>query len=82
MLAQTARNAVSIGTGLDLPPGTPLHLIRAHYAALSAGRELPAPIARVRRTVEITRQIWPIPDAAEESFRLLAHMKPIACARP
>jgi predicted dehydrogenase/nucleoside-diphosphate-sugar epimerase len=82
MLAQTARNAVSIGTGLDPPPGTPLHLIRAHYAALSAGRELPAPIARVRRTVEITRQIWPMPEAAEESFRLLAHMKPIACARP
>jgi predicted dehydrogenase len=77
MLSQTARTAVSIGAGLDLPPGTPLHLIRAHYAALAAGRELPAPLARSRRIVEITRQIWPMSDtAAEPSAQQLARIPP------
>jgi hypothetical protein len=58
MLTQTARNAACIAARLDSPPGKPLHLIRAHYAALAAGRELPAPLARARQIVEITRTIW------------------------
>ena len=82
MLAQTARNAVAIAAGLDLPPGTPLHLIRTHYAALAAGRELPAPLARSRRIVEITREIWPMPEAAEQSLRLSARTNITACAGP
>jgi hypothetical protein len=40
--------------------GSSLHSIRAHFAALEAGREIPAPLSRDVETVEIVRTIWPV----------------------
>ncbi len=60
-LTQTARNVLLIATRRALPPGSPLHLIRAHYAALAAGREPPAPLSRASEAVGIARTIWPLP---------------------
>jgi hypothetical protein len=36
-----------------------LHSIRAHYAALETGQEIPAPLSRGVETVEVIRTIWP-----------------------
>jgi predicted dehydrogenase len=59
MLAQTARNAVATGLFRAPRPGDPLHLVRAHYMALQSGSEIPAPISRAKKTVQIARDIWP-----------------------
>jgi predicted dehydrogenase len=61
ILGQTASNAVATALFRAPRPGDPLHLLRAHYEALRRGGELPAPIARAKRTLQIARQIWPHP---------------------
>jgi predicted dehydrogenase len=58
-LCQTASNAAGLLTGHRERYGSSLHLLRAHYAALEAGHEIPAPLARAIETVEIIRTIWP-----------------------
>src|SRR5262245_35046399 len=59
-LAQTTFNAVGTVLFRTPRPGDPIHLIVAHYRALQTGGELPAPISRAKRTLEIARLIWPI----------------------
>jgi predicted dehydrogenase len=59
ILAQTASNALATGLFRVPRPGDPIHLLKAHYQALRTGGELPAPIGRAKRTLEIARQIWP-----------------------
>ena len=49
---QTAGNAFAIATRRAPPPGAPVHLIRAHYDALAAGREPPGSLAHARRIAE------------------------------
>ena len=39
--------------------GSPLGLIRAHYAAVAAGMEPPAPLIRAAETIAIARAVWP-----------------------
>jgi predicted dehydrogenase len=58
-LAQTARNTLGLVSGRRERFGSPLPLIRAHYAAIEAGTELPAPLSRAVETVRIARAIWP-----------------------
>lgn len=58
-LAQTARNTLGLVSGRRERFGSPLALIRAHYAAIEAGTELPAPLSRAVETVAIARAIWP-----------------------
>jgi predicted dehydrogenase len=59
-LYQTAANAAGLIGGYREGPGSFLHLIRAHYAALEAGAELPAPLSRAAETVQTIRTIWPL----------------------
>jgi predicted dehydrogenase len=65
MISQTFGNAFGILTRRALPPGTPVHLIRAHYAALAAGHGPPAPLSRARHVVACSRTIWPSTAARE-----------------
>jgi hypothetical protein len=58
-LAQTARNTLGLVSGRRERFGSPLGLSRAHYAAIEAGTELPAPLSRAVETVRIARAIWP-----------------------
>jgi predicted dehydrogenase len=58
-LGQTTFNAAAVLFRVPRP-GDPIHLILAHYRALQTGGELPAPISRAKRTLEIARLIWPI----------------------
>jgi hypothetical protein len=62
MLYQTGRNVVGLATGLREGVGSFQPLIRAHYMALAASAELPAPLKRAAETVEIVRAIWPLED--------------------
>jgi nucleoside-diphosphate-sugar epimerase/predicted dehydrogenase len=59
VLGQTAWNGLSIALRRTLPPASPIHLIRAHYAALAQGSEEPAPLARARADIAVARAIWP-----------------------
>lgn len=59
-LRQTASNAIGLVAGYRVGPGSFVPMIRAHYAALTAGTEIPAPLSRATETVEIIRTIWPI----------------------
>lgn len=67
ILWQTAANAAGIVGGYREPHGSFLPLICAHYAALQAGAELPAPLARATETISIIRNIWPVPGAPVQS---------------
>jgi predicted dehydrogenase len=58
-IAQTARNTLNLLRGRRERFGSPLGLIRAHYAAIEAGTEVPAPLSRAVETVAIAREIWP-----------------------
>jgi predicted dehydrogenase len=58
-IAQTAGNVFGLLRGRRERFGSPLDLIRAHYAAIEAGTELPAPLSRAAETVAIARAIWP-----------------------
>ena len=56
---QIAANAAGLLAGYRERYGSSLHSIRAHYAALETGQEIPAPLSRGIETVEIIRTIWP-----------------------
>ena len=58
-VAQTAWNTLGLVAGRRERFGSPFNLIRAHYAALATGTELPAPLGRAVETVAIARAIWP-----------------------
>lgn len=60
MVCQTARNVFGMLCGYRHAYGSFLPLIRAHYAALETGGELPAPLCRAAETVSTVRTIWPI----------------------
>jgi predicted dehydrogenase len=60
VIAQTAVNAIGILTGTRERHGSSYHLFRHHYAALAAGREIPAPLSQAVETVRIARTIWPL----------------------
>jgi predicted dehydrogenase len=62
MLSQTALNAAGLLTGRREGYGSFLHLVRAHYAALQTGAEVPAPLSRAADVIEIVRKVWPLPD--------------------
>ena len=72
-VAQTAWNTLGLLRGQRERFGSPLALIRAHYAAIEAGTELPAPLSRAVETVAIARSIWPklADDAPDRSSSLL-----------
>jgi hypothetical protein len=55
---QIAANATGLLAGYRERYGSSLHSIRAHYAALETGQEIPAPLSRGIETVEIIRTIW------------------------
>ncbi|MEX2494687.1 MAG: Gfo/Idh/MocA family oxidoreductase [Woeseia sp.] len=59
ILGQTCRNALLIAIKRGLPPASPVHLIREHYAALARGEPPPAPLAQARADIAIARAIWP-----------------------
>ncbi|HUF19445.1 MAG TPA: NAD-dependent epimerase/dehydratase family protein [Burkholderiales bacterium] len=59
IIGQTGANALKIATRRSLPPASPVHLIREHYAALSRGEPPPAALARCRPDIAIARMIWP-----------------------
>jgi predicted dehydrogenase len=59
-LCQMGANTAGLLSGYRERYGSSLSSIRAHYAALEAGREVPAPLSRAIETVEIIRKIWPI----------------------
>jgi predicted dehydrogenase/nucleoside-diphosphate-sugar epimerase len=61
MMSQTIRNAMSIAMRRRLPPASPAHLIRAHYAALARGELPPAPLSEARADVAIARSLWAEP---------------------
>jgi predicted dehydrogenase len=58
-VAQTAWNTLNLLRGRRERFGSPLGLIRAHYAAIEAGTEVPAPLSRAVETVAVARAIWP-----------------------
>ena len=60
-LCQTIANIAGLLARKRERYGSSLHLIRAHYAALEMGREVPAPLSRAIETIEIIRRIWPAP---------------------
>ncbi len=60
-IGQTGVNALRIAIRRAEPPTSPLHLLRAHYAALASGRPLPAPLSGARNAVAIARTVWPEP---------------------
>jgi hypothetical protein len=60
VIAQTAGNAIGILAGTRERHGSSYHLFRHHYAALAAGREIPAPLSQAIETVRIARTIWPL----------------------
>jgi predicted dehydrogenase len=55
---QIVANAAGLLAGYRERYGSSLHSIRAHYAALETGQEIPAPLSRGIETVEIIRTIW------------------------
>ena len=59
-LLATAWNIASLAAGAARPPGDVTPLIRAHYARLASGREVPVGFTEGVRTVEIIREIWPM----------------------
>jgi predicted dehydrogenase len=59
-LLATAWNVASVAVGAAHPPGDVTPLIRAHYASLAQGDEVPVGYADGVRTVEVIRKIWPI----------------------
>jgi predicted dehydrogenase len=59
VLCQTVANTAGLLAGYRERYGSSLHSIRAHYAALEMGQEIPAPLSRGIETVEIIRAIWP-----------------------
>jgi predicted dehydrogenase len=59
VLCQTVANTAGLLAGYRERYGSSLHSIRAHYAALETGQEIPAPLSRGIETVEIIRAIWP-----------------------
>ena len=59
MLGQTARNGAAVALRRATPPASPVHLIRAHYAALARGAPPPAPLYRARADIAIARSVWP-----------------------
>ena len=58
-LWQTAWNAAGVMCRYRERHGSFFHHLRAHYAALRAGEEIPTPLHRAMQTVAISRQIWP-----------------------
>lgn len=64
MLGQTVVNTVTIAARRRLPPASPAHLIREHYAALARGEGPPAPLGNARADVAIARSLWPDPAPA------------------
>ena len=58
-LLQTTKNAIGTTLFRATRAGDPSYLIRSHYEALQQGREVPTPIARAKKTVQIAREIWP-----------------------
>ena len=68
MLGQTGRNGLFIAIGRTLPPASPIHLIRAHYAALGRGESPPAPLRRARADIAIARSVWPAGQSASAGF--------------
>lgn len=75
-LAQTGRNALRLFMGRRERFGSMLPVIRAHYAALAAGAEIPAPLSQAVETVRIVRAIWPCADSRVAA----AGPEPIAAA--
>lgn len=69
-VTQTVRHAVSTFILRAPRYDSPFHLIRAHYAALSTGREVPAPLTRAKQVIHIARTIWPMPSEAAVHTRL------------
>ena len=65
VLSQTTSNAAGLLGGYRQAHGSFLPLIRAHYAALEAGTEIPAPLERAIETVATIRAIWPLPRQEE-----------------
>jgi len=65
--AQTVGNMFNLLRGRRERFGSPLDLIRAHYAAIEAGTEVPAPLSRAVETVAIARAIWPVRSPAPAS---------------
>jgi hypothetical protein len=59
VLCQIVANTAGLLTGHRERYGSSLHSIRAHYAALETGQEIPAPLSRGVETVEVIRTIWP-----------------------
>lgn len=58
-LLKTGWNIVAMALGAASPPGDVGPLLRAHYAALEKGEEVPVGIPEGLPVVEIIRQIWP-----------------------
>lgn len=58
-IAQVGRTTIDLLLRRRERFGSPLGLIRAHYAAVAAGMEPPAPLTRAVETVAIARAIWP-----------------------
>jgi hypothetical protein len=59
VLCQIVANTAGLLTDHRERYGSSLHSIRAHYAALETGQEIPAPLSRGVETVEVIRTIWP-----------------------